>query len=88
MMVINGIEQTDSEGRRICPRCKKSYLTDPLAKNSLSNIDNVTLICNGCGVMESKIEFYRFRSALSRLPKKELEVDRLFKNKVKGIGEN
>lgn len=38
-----------------CPRCGKNKLESEMVKNSLSIIDNKTMICNDCGVDESMV---------------------------------
>jgi len=38
-----------------CPCCDKNSLNDKAVMNSLSHVDNKTMICNDCGQKESFI---------------------------------
>lgn len=41
----------------ICPRCKARKLKEPPTHNALSRRDNLTYICDECGVEEAMVDF-------------------------------
>ena len=44
-----GIGKVEAEQKRVCPICRKTYTEHP----ALSRVDNETLVCPDCGVVES-----------------------------------
>jgi len=42
---------------KICPRCNRDPLKDPIGHNAISRTDKKTWICSNCGIQETFIDY-------------------------------
>lgn len=63
---------------KICPRCKKEELVQPIEKNALSRRDDCTWICRKCGINESRIDYWTSVNNVERLSPLEMEIEKKF----------
>lgn len=65
-----------------CPRCDQVELPDPVETNAISHLDSKTWICRMCGRMESIIDFWMAKKMPERIPDRELELEKIFKERL------
>jgi len=66
-----------------CPRCDEEELPEPIEKtNAISHLDSKTWICKMCGRMESIIDFWKAKNMPERIPDRELEIEKIFKERL------
>ncbi len=66
----------------LCPRCKETELYEPIERNAVSNADKKTWICVTCGRMENVMLFFMAKGLRNKIPKKEFEIEKKFKEKL------
>lgn len=66
----------------LCPRCEEKDLLEPIERNSVSNEDKKTWICNTCGRMENVILFFKAKGLRKNIPEREFELEKKFKEKL------
>lgn len=67
-----------------CPRCRINVLKEPTELNAISEIsttERTIWVCSTCGRMENYIKFFRSKNQLNKIPQKELDIEREFRER-------